>query len=75
MKTPIHILLDRFMVLEISVTICLMIALFRLIDWMIESPYEDLSDWHLAPITATLPALVAGMFKIIELIINKSKGG
>ena len=73
MKTPAHKMIRQYRLMQASIIAFLGIITWRLIEWIMATPYGDLSDWHLAPITAALPALVAGMFKLAELIMKKAE--
>ncbi len=65
---PLHILLRQYRVLPILLTIFLSYLAWVLVGWMIATPFASLSTWHIAPITAALPALIAGLFKLVETV-------
>lgn len=73
MKTPAHKVIRQYRVLQGAIIAFLGMITWNLIEWIIATPYGELSEWHLAPVTAVLPALVMGMFKLAELIMKKAE--
>ena len=69
--TPLHVLLRQYRILQILITGYLAYILWWCMEWMTASPFRELSQWHVAAITTAFPALVLGLFKLVEAIIKK----
>ena len=72
MKPP-HILLRQYRVLQIALTGYLSYLAWVLVKWLTATPFSELSDWHVAPVTATVPALVLGLLKIVESVAKRNE--
>lgn len=73
MGKPIHQRVRDWRVIQISVTVFLCYILWALTDWMLAASFINLQTWHLAPITAAFPALIAGLFAIINTIMKRNE--
>lgn len=73
MKTKFHQLLRQYRVLQVGIAIYLVYLTQELVAWMMHGDYADLKDWHLAPITATVPALVTGLFAIVNSMSRRAE--
>lgn len=73
MKRPLYILLRQYRALQILLTLFLCYITYIIVEWLIESPFKDLSDWHVAPIATTLPALIAGLFAIVNSVMKRNE--
>jgi hypothetical protein len=72
-KKPAHQHIRDWRVVQISVTIFLCYVLYSLTTWMIATPFVSLQTWHLAPITTAVPALIAGLFAIVNTIMKRNE--
>jgi hypothetical protein len=70
---PLYELIRKYRVWQIVCTSVLLWAMVKFILWITASPYIDLKDWHLAPITAALPALIAGTFGLVNTIMKRNE--
>jgi hypothetical protein len=70
---PLHTILRQYRVLQLGLILFLCYVTYELTEWMTQSPFSELSDWHVAPITATLPALVAGLFALANSVMKKNE--
>ena len=73
MKKPLHQQIRDWRIVQIGVTIFLCYILYILTAWMIATPFLSLQTWHLAPITASFPALIGGLFAIVNLIMKRNE--
>lgn len=73
MKKPAHQHIRDWRVVQIGVTIYLCHILGVMVTWMVATPYGELKDWHLAPITASIPALIGGLFAIVNTIMKRNE--
>lgn len=61
-------LLREFRVLQVAITTFLSVCLWLILQYFLQIPFSELSDWQLAAIAPIAPSLIAGLFKVIELI-------
>ena len=73
MSKPLHLVIRQYRVVQISLTVFLSYITYEIVDWMTATSYIELQNWHLAPVTAALPALVAGLFKLVDSIIKRNE--
>jgi hypothetical protein len=65
-----HEILRQYRVLQMSLIVFLSTITWLLIDWITQTPFNELQDWHLAPVTAALPALIAGLFGLANSVMK-----
>lgn len=70
---PVHQTLRQYRILTVLSTLFIMVVIMIFVDWMTETPYSKLSEWHLAPVTAALPALIGGLFAVIKTFSVKTE--
>jgi hypothetical protein len=73
MKKPAHQHLRDWRIVQIGVTGFLCYVLYVLVVWMVATPFVSLQTWHLAPITIAFPALVTGLFAIVNTIMKRNE--
>ena len=66
-----HMWLRRYRVLQILIISHLTYTTWVFTEWMTATPYVDLKDWHLAPVTAAFPALVGGLLAIANSVVKR----
>lgn len=73
MKKPAYQHIRDWRIAQIGVTVFLCYILFILTTWMIATPFVSLQTWHLAPITTAFPALIGGLFAIVNTIMKRNE--
>jgi hypothetical protein len=73
MNTPAHQRLRDWRIVQIGVTVFLCYILYVLSTWMVSAPFSSLNTWHLAPITTAFPALIGGLFAIVNTIMKRNE--
>lgn len=73
MKKPAYQYLRDWRVVQLVVTALLCYILITLTTWMVVTPFVSLQTWHLAPITTSFPALIAGLFAIINTLMKRNE--
>ena len=68
-----HETLRKYRVLQMSLIVFLSAVTWILIDWITAVPFNELQDWHLAPVTAALPALIAGLFGLANSVMKRNE--
>lgn len=70
-RDEIPLLLRNYRVIQVGLTGMLSYLLYMWTIWLLETPYSDLTEWQVLPIATIPPALIAGLFKFLELTIRK----
>lgn len=70
---PMHQYLRDWRVVQIGVTLFLCYILYNLTNWMVATQFSELQNWHLAPITTAFPALIGGLFAIVNTIMKRNE--
>lgn len=73
MTKPAHQHIRDWRVVQVGVVIFLCYILLILVQWMVAGPFAALQTWHLAPVTTTVPALVAGLFAIVKTLMQRNE--
>lgn len=73
MNRPLHVILRQYRVLQIILTVFLCVITWNIVEWIMVTPYKELSDWQVGVIATTLPALIGGLFAIVNTVAKKAE--
>lgn len=73
MSRPLYAILRQYRVLQIILTIFLCLITWNMVEWVMVTPYKDLTDWQVGVIATTLPALIAGLFAVVNSTSKKAE--
>lgn len=73
MKTPLHIVLRQYRVLQIFLVLFLCYVTYVLLMWVTAGTFAALSPVQAGVIATTFPALITGLFAIVNNINKKNE--